>query len=269
MSEDNKPWRLIDSGPCHAFYNMALDEAIAQETMRTGAVPTLRLYGWDRPAVTLGRFQCAGEVDTDYCADNDIPFVRRPTGGRAILHGDELTYSFAATTAGGLFSGDLFKSYAALSAVFLTGFKLAGLDVQVTGRRKKSPSPNEQSGTKNPLCFSATSYGEITVEGKKIIGSAQRRWSTGMLQQGSIPFETDREGTADVFGSTHGADELIGLRQLNPKITRESLKDALVRGFKEALNITLEQSHPSPKEREEALRLVEQKYHGREWNYLK
>jgi lipoate-protein ligase A len=96
-------WRLIDSGPGDAFYNMALDEAIATGVRKGAAAPTLRLYGWDRPSLTLGCFQKTADINIEYCRSHDIPVVRRPTGGRAILHGDELTYSLSAKLTGSLF----------------------------------------------------------------------------------------------------------------------------------------------------------------------
>lgn len=93
-------WRLIDSGPCDASYNMALDEAIAVFVRRGRSCPALRLYGWETPSVSLGSFQKLDDIDEEYCSHENIPVVRRPTGGRAVLHGDELTYSFSSKNEG-------------------------------------------------------------------------------------------------------------------------------------------------------------------------
>ena len=111
-------WRFIDSGPCGAAYNMAFDEAIAVTVRNGRAHPTLRLYGWDLPSVTIGYFQKIGDIDTAYCFRNNIPVIRRPTGGRAILHGNEITYSFSAKTRTGLFSKSLLDSYKTISRAF-------------------------------------------------------------------------------------------------------------------------------------------------------
>src|SRR5512135_1825792 len=122
-----RPWRLIYSGPCGASYNMALDEAVATLLRKNGFPPTLRLYGWDRSSLSLGCFQKTSDVDIDYCKTNNIPIVRRPTGGRAILHGDELTYSFSARTDEGPFSKGLLDSYKKISAAFHLAFRKIGI----------------------------------------------------------------------------------------------------------------------------------------------
>jgi lipoate-protein ligase A len=96
-------WRFIDTGLCTASYNMALDEAIATAVKRGNSPPTLRLYGWDRPSVSVGYFQNVCDIDSDYCIKKGIPIVRRPTGGRAILHDGEITYSFSVKTDTGVF----------------------------------------------------------------------------------------------------------------------------------------------------------------------
>lgn len=255
-------WRLILTGPGDAFYNMALDEAIARSTMAADSPPTLRLYAWNSPSVTLGRFQRASEADHGYCARNRIPIVRRPTGGRAILHGPELTYSFSAPGTEPVTQG-LMESYAALSAAFLTAFRSLGLDAQAGRTKRARPS----LGTNNPLCFSSTSYGEITVKGRKVIGSAQRRWPGGILQQGSIPLEVLKEETHAAFKSE--AETLIGLRELKSAITYDSLKDAVIGGFESALKVRLAHGSVTPEEENEAGRLAREKYSTPQWNALR
>lgn len=261
-------WRLIDTGPGGAFFNMALDEAIARLAIEDNSPPTLRVYCWIRHSVTLGRFQMASDVDTGLCAERGIPFVRRPTGGRAILHGVELTYSFSAPTGQGPFIGDLFSSYSTLSGAFLEAFRSLGLNVVASGRNRVIAQE------KSPLCFSSTSFGEITLKGKKIIGSAQRRWPGGMLQQGSIPLEVPRDDTESIFsrpaGDTGGETEgLMGLREVNSSITYGSLKEALVEGFTRSLGVDLLETGPSERETELAARLEAKKYRTRKWNYLR
>ncbi len=175
-------WRLIDSGPQDAFYNMALDEAIASAVRENVSPSTLRFYGWTLPSISIGCFQKTDNLDLGYAFLAGIPVVRRPTGGRGILHGDELTYSFSSPNEGA-FAGGLFESYQALSAAFSLVFSRLGLLIE-TQKRKHAPG-------RSPLCFQSASFGEITVGGKKIIGSAQRRRRNGFLQQGSIPLNID------------------------------------------------------------------------------
>src|SRR6266496_4232649 len=190
-------WRFIDSGPCPASYNMAVDEAVACFVREGQSPPTLRLYECICPSVTIGCFQKIDSVDMAYCTERDIPIVRRPTGGRAILHNQELTYSFSAGTANGLFSHGLRDSYKKISAAFCSALSSLGLYPEANIAREMS---GEDRASKNPLCFHAASFGEITLHNKKVIGSAQKRWNGALLQQGSIPYIIDWDILKKVFG---------------------------------------------------------------------
>ena len=252
------PWRLIDSGPCDASFNMALDEALSVSVRRGDSPSILRLYSWDSPAVSLGAFQKIGNIDIDFCRSCNIPIIRRPTGGRAILHGDELTYSFSATNEG-LFSGGLMDSYRKLGAAFNRCFELMGLCCSI---RKDLAKGREL--TRSPLCFASTSLGEISSQGMKIIGSAQKRWQDGFLQQGSIPFDIDRLRMAAVFRvppRNIDYNFLAGLMELLPGFEAATLRDHLVAAFEETFSVTLIDSQPSPQELELALQLASGKYH--------
>ncbi len=262
MGSNWKALRLVASGPCSASYNMALDEALSESARKGGSGPCLRIYGWREPSVSLGRMQRAGDIDLSYCKQAGIPVVRRPTGGRAILHGAELTYSFSASNSlKGLGSGVL-DCYAALSHAFMCAFRRLGLSAMSGSRLKKAEGPRSA----NPLCFSSASYGEISVAGRKIIGSAQRRWPDGLLQQGSIPLELDRKGMGRVFNL--GADayqDMAGLRELDSMIELEHLHDAVVEGFREVFGVEVVTSRPDKKEEELARRLQREKYLLQQW----
>jgi lipoate-protein ligase A len=256
-------WRFIDSGPCTAFYNMAIDEAIAISVRKGVSPPTLRLYGWDRPSVSLGAFQKSADIDSRFCADNDIPVVRRPTGGRGIFHGDELTYSFSSRNEG-FFSGGLLDSYGRLSAAFKTALELLGLDVTMKKERIPGATLNRTA-----LCFRSTSYGEISFSAKKLIGSAQKRWRDGLLQQGSLPYDIDEEGTGKIFGLSHSAglkNSMIGLREALPNLEPEKLKDAIRASFERTFLISFRCSSLSPEEDRLARELEVRKYRSSRWN---
>ena len=173
---------------------MALDEALSVSVRRGDSPVVLRLYTWEAAAVSLGVFQKVGDIDLDYCVRNNIPVVRRPTGGRAILHGDELTYSFSARNEG-IFSEGLRESYRRLGAAFSRCFELAGLECSMKNELERG-----KKLVRSPLCFASSSLGEISSRGMKIIGSAQKRWRNGFLQQGSIPFTIDHQRLRGVFG---------------------------------------------------------------------
>ena len=256
-------WRFIDSGPCTASYNMALDEAISISVRKGVAPPTLRLYGWDRPSVSLGSFQKATDINEQFCLDNEIPVVRRPTGGRGIFHGSELTYSFSSKNEG-FFSGGLLDSYRRLSTAFKSALEMLGLDVAMKKER--------ESGTtlsRTALCFRSTSYGEISFQGRKLIGSAQKRWKDGLLQQGSLPYAIDEEGTKKVFNLSHDAqvkDRMIGLRDLLPGLDTGKFRETIRVSFEKTFGIRFLCSGPSPEEERLARELETQKYRPPHWN---
>lgn len=120
------------------------------------APPTLRLYGWNRAAVTLGCFQKTSDINIGYCRCHDIPIVRRPTGGRAILHGDELTYSFCAKTDRGPFSHGLLDSYKKISTAFAIALRKIGVKAEPKNERERG-----RVLSRSPLCFQSSSFGEI------------------------------------------------------------------------------------------------------------
>jgi len=258
-------WRLIDSGPCEAFYNMALDEAIAIEVRRGSAPPTLRLYGWARPSLTLGCFQKVSDINSEFCRSQDIPVVRRPTGGRAILHGDELTYSFSAKTDKGPFSYGLLDSYKRISMAFSLALKTIGVLSKPKKKMEKGKALN-----KSPLCFQSSSYGEILVDNKKLAGSAQKRWSDGLLQQGSIPYLSHEEKLHGIFGTETTLSLrncMKALKDILPFLDEEEFRKTIASSFEEAFNIRLLLSAPSQEESLLAEELLHQKYLQDRWNF--
>ncbi|NJD55403.1 MAG: lipoate--protein ligase family protein [Nitrospirae bacterium] len=257
-------WRLVDSGPGSASFNMALDEAIALSVRRMDAPPTLRLYGWDRPAVSLGCFQRSIDLDLAYCKEKNIPVVRRPTGGRAILHGNELTYSFSVRTDRAPFINGLMESYRSISSAFSRAFQRVGVSVETKTRKEKG-----RVLTRSPLCFASSSYGEILVDNSKLVGSAQKRWRDGLLQQGSVPYAYDKETMRHVFGSSGTLQDMCGmaaLKEVMPDIDGSALKKAIAGAFEEVFRVSLPASQPSPEESRLAQELEEQKYLQGSWN---
>lgn len=239
---------------------MALDEAIACAVRSSSSPPTLRLYAWDRPSVSLGVFQPFTDIDAAFCDAHAIPIVRRPTGGRAILHGDELTYSFSAAADCDLFGRGLREAYHALSLAFARAFRRIGLDAvmqqrQVSGRLL----------TRSALCFQSVSYGELTVSGRKIIGSAQKRWPEGFLQQGSIPFSIDRNLSAAVFMRNASDNDLAGLTAIQTQVDASAFQHEVIAAFEETFAIRFAESQTSCQESAHAAHLAAVKYQSRAW----
>lgn len=243
---------------------MAVDEAIANSVITGKQPPTLRLYAWECPSVSLGQFQRATDIDLQYCINNNIPLVRRPTGGRAILHNNELTYSFSSRNEG-FFSCSLLDTYRQLSRVFQGAFEKTGLRVEIKNERETG-----RNLMRSPLCFKTTSYGEIVFQGKKLIGSAQKRWRNGFLQQGSIPFTNDEKIIEKVFCTRpdeEQEDGLGGFSGITPGIGSEGFKEAVRLSFEETFSTGFIPSNLSPEELLSARELEAQKYLSPEWNF--
>lgn len=245
---------------------MALDESIALAVRRGCSPPTLRFYGWQLPSVSIGAFQNIAEVNALYCSRHNVQVVRRPTGGRGILHGDEFTYSFCAKNEG-FFSKGLLDAYRKISGAFSLALEKLGLPVVMEERRKK-----ERDLLRSPLCFQSTSYSELAVNGRKLIGSAQKRWSDGFLQQGSIPYRNDCAALAAAFnhrwpapGGAEGQLEMAGLRDLIPGFDPEELKRHLRDSFETLFAVSLAESLPTDQETHQARILCSEKYRHPQW----
>ncbi len=182
-------WRLLHSPASTGADNMAVDEALMSHASRTGQW-ILRVYSWAAPTLSFGRNQTAlGAYDRDRLAERGIDVVRRPTGGRAILHDREVTYSVVGPV---LDAGDLGESYARINRLLIAALHRLGLDAEVVDRTDPSLRTAELE-RRGPLpCFHHPSAGEITLQGRKLVGSAQWRSSDALLQHGSILVDDDQ-----------------------------------------------------------------------------
>src|SRR6185503_17032916 len=174
-------WRLLLTRPARGAWNMALDQAILEHIGRGQSLPTLRLYAWEPACLSLGHAQPFADVDVNRLKARGWEVVRRATGGRAILHTDELTYSVIAPNEEPRVAGSVPESYNRLAQALLLAVK--NLELPVESKEGKANG----NSTPNPVCFEVPSAYEITVDGKKLIGSAQARKKEGVLQHGSLP----------------------------------------------------------------------------------
>ncbi len=267
-------WRLINTGFKDGATNMAIDEAIMQAVAEEKAPPTLRFYGWDPPCVSVGYAQSLrGEIDLEACRRRGYTWVRRPTGGRAILHIDELTYSVVARQGEARVSGDIITSYRRLSTGLVEGLRSlisvvsqAGL-VESTGLTEKSAA-----------CFDVPSHYEVTAYGRKLVGSAQVRRMGVVLQHGALPLKGDATRLVDVLALPEpdrnklrsklreraiALDEAVGR-----VIPFDEAAEALAKGFAKALNLDLKPEVLSPHELTITDRL-RSRYLSDEWTYSK
>lgn len=230
-------WRYLDSGPASGARNMAIDEGLLAEAAAGKALPLLRLYTWSPPAVSLGRFQDeASSVNAGVCRERGIEIVRRITGGRAVLHDQELTYSVIAP-AGGLFPDDVLGTYKMIAAALLAGLGNLGIAAEMVSRSGRH-ADRVRPQTKEPACFSSPSWYEILVRDRKIIGSAQRRVPGAFLQHGSILIGYDPALEAAVIpgGGLQGAATCIR-QELGREVVPEQVKEAVKKGFSSVLGL--------------------------------
>ena len=257
---DNKEgWRLIEDRPRDACANMAIDEAIFI-AFEKGLVPkTIRLYGWNPPAISVGCFQKISKLfDQKRLEEISLDLVRRPTGGRAVFHEEELTYSIVS----GLdtFSeSSIVESYRIISHALIKGLKNLGISAEISSRKKRG------SGMVSASCFSSPSLYEVLVQGKKVIGSAQKRSKKGLLQQGSILLNLDRERWTTIFNSADNT--MISLQEiLNRKISSQEVSEALIMAISESIG-ALFHGELTPFEKKISERLKKEKYSTKEWNF--
>jgi len=266
-------WRLLRSGFADGATNMAVDEALAAAVAVGDRPPTLRLYGWRPPAVSLGYFQPLGEgIDLAAIRARGYDLVRRPTGGRAILHADELTYSVCVRQDAIRGGHSTMQSYREISRGIIAGLELLGGQVTLgdaDGPRSSAPA----EGAAHPICFAKTARCDLQAQGRKVVGSAQVRRDGGILQHGSIPITIDlanhiavmpggdrRVASRVLAGAAMSVSELLGRA-----VSYEALADAVARGFAEALGVELLEGELSAEERTAAHRLREEKHATREW----
>lgn len=249
---------------------MAVDESILEHAGRGDALPTFRLYAWDPPCLSLGHAQPFADVDTVRLQAYGWEVVRRMTGGRAILHTDELTYSVCGQSDEPTLAGTLLESYNRLAGALLAAVQNLGLLVEM----KENKADN--GGIPNPVCFEVPSTYEITADGKKLIGSAQARRKDGVLQHGSLPLTGDltRICQALVFPDESAREAAIGRllarattveSVLGREIAWETAAQAFVRAFEAQLGLKLEAGELSESELARAEELRSEKYAQPSW----
>ncbi len=268
-------WRLlVEDEPRSGAANMAVDEAIAMATGRGDVPPTLRFYRWQPPAVSLGRHQKMADVNVARISALGYDLVRRTTGGRAILHTDELTYAVAAPAEEPRMAGGVMDAYLRLSNALLTGLQALGLAAEkAAGDVRAGPDVSA-------ACFEVPSAYEITAAGRKLMGSAQSRRQGYVLQHGSLPLVGDITRLIDVLALPD--DEAQRLRQhlaaractlaeaLNvsadsPLLDFSRVAAAMIDGFAETLTLQLVPGKLTPAETRTTAELMRTHYANEAW----
>lgn len=271
-------WYFINSGPSSPSFNMALDEALLTWHSENRIPPVIRFYEWSPATLSIGYFQKVyKDIDLESVKKLGLGFVRRPTGGRAVLHEAELTYSIIVTEQHPKMPATVTEAYRILSEGLLLGFQQLGLQANFS-----IPDTEEkQQDLKKPksaVCFDAPSWYELVVEGKKVAGSAQTRQKGVILQHGSILLELDEEKLLSVF-KFQSDDQKEKMKQKLPEkavainqlmkhpVTIKNCVDAFKKGFEEALDIELVPYNLTEEQIQFVRKIELEKYANDEWNF--
>lgn len=268
-----RQWRVIYDQPTVGARNMAVDEAILTAVGAGESPPTLRLYGWEPPCLSLGYGQRAREADLDRLSARGWGIVRRPTGGRAILHADELTYSLALPIADPLMAGGVVESYRRISGALLMA--LQSLGAQPNADRAESMP---EAAALSPVCFETSSHYEITIEGRKLVGSAQVRRRQSALQHGTLPLFGDIARIcealvyADEQARAAAADQVRARATtleaaLGRRVDWQTAAGAVADGFRQALDVALTPGELTAAETADAGRLEASVYGDPGWTF--
>lgn len=270
------PWRLIvEDAPRSGAANMAVDQAIAEACAAGTSLPTVRFYRWKPPTVSLGRLQPISDIDEARTTALGYEIVRRPTGGRAILHTDEFTYSVAAAMQHPLMRGGVMDAYLRISNALLAGLRQLGAPAD------KAPGDVRVSADVSAVCFEVPSAYEITVGSRKLMGSAQSRRAGYVLQHGSLPLVGDITRLIDVLALP--AEEAAALRtELKARActlaqalnvddaseiaTFDRAVAAMQHGFAEVLQMNFQPGGLTPAEVRRSAELIRTQFGSDTWN---
>jgi lipoate-protein ligase A len=260
---------------------MAVDEAVLIAHGEGRVPPTVRFYGWNPATLSIGYFQKAEEeVDFDALRKHGIGFVRRPTGGRAVLHDRELTYSIIVSEAYPGMPTTVNEAYRVLSEGLVFGFRNLGLQAEMVSLASEEEK-QKYAAASSAACFDSPSWYELVVEGRKVAGSAQTRQKGVVLQHGSIlldmdadllfellrfPNERVKQRLRESFDRKAVAINDVCRSIGRPALTLEQAEAAFRTGIADGLGVQLEEGELTPYERELADQLVREKYGNKEWN---
>lgn len=265
-------YRFIDTNGNNGAMNMAIDEALLVAQAKYNTPPVLRVYKFVPPTLSIGFFQSAQkEVDFDNLKKMGYDFVRRSTGGRAVLHDRELTYSITIAYPNKILEMSLLDSFHFLSKGIIKAIEILGGNAYF--------SQSEDREVSSPSCFASPTFSDILMNGKKVVGSAQMRNKLGLLQHGSILYSVDIEAIFKCFNLEEDTRKRlveIGKRkisslsdELKREVTFNDIKTALKKGMEEVLQDEIIESELTKEEFDIAYELYENKYNTNDWNFKK
>jgi lipoate-protein ligase A len=272
MKKTPEPWRLLRQPPAKGAWNMAVDETLLERVISGISAPVLRLYTWQPACLSLGQAQPAADVDRGRLDAAGWELVRRPTGGRAILHAEELTYAVIAPLGDPTVGGALLESYLKISTALKAALALLGLAVNA----REDAGAAQAARSRNPVCFEEPSSYEILHEDRKMLGSAQARRGNAFLQHGTLPLSGDITRITQVlsFPDDAARTEAAGKLQVSAVTLEKALgrpvswdqaAAAFQQGFSQALALDFLESELDRQELALAGKLQQEKYAAEAW----
>lgn len=277
---DQTIWHYIHSGKCTASFNMALDEALLEWHSQGEIGPVLRFYEWAPATLSIGYFQSVEkEIDMAQVERHGLGFVRRPTGGRGVLHEHELTYSVIVTEDYPNMPESVTEAYRVISGGLLEGFRNLGLEASFSIPQTKAAQESLKK-PKTAVCFDTPSWYELVVEGKKVAGSAQTRQKGVILQHGAILLRLDEEKLVSLFKFTSEeqrermkrglGDKAVAIDRLaGREVSAREAAEAFSKGFEKALQIQLVPYELSESQLQYVKEIEKQKYGNDDWTFRK
>lgn len=282
-------WRLLRTGNNSGAWNMAVDESIMMHVAKGVVPPTFRLYGWVPPALSLGHLQSfERDVDAESCKNLGIDVVRRPTGGRAVLHDNEVTYSLIISEKDPVLPRNLHDSFYLATEGIVKGLAILGIEAEIqgsqwagglseAGKRESQRSRKPNHGAQSGACFDSPSWYEVVSGSKKLVGSAQARLKGVFLQHGSILITLDADKVCQILQhDSPDAREQSSMNLLEHATSIEAIlgrsmsfaevEKAVILGMQEHLDpIELVEGQLLPEELSLAKDLISRKYGADIW----
>jgi lipoyl(octanoyl) transferase len=273
-------WRLIPYSIGDPAWNMAVDEAVYCSYLYGSVPPTLRFYGWNPPTLSIGYFQeIEKEINLAGLLERGFGLVRRNTGGRAVLHHHELTYSVVAGIKDGL-PDSLIDSYLYISRTLVDACKAFGVPAELhegdAGAAGAAGAAGKVKGT--GACFESPSWYELTVGGRKLVGSAQLRQKGSFLQHGSILIDFSAldlgavlklDGMSVEDWAEKMSRKVTSFKDQGITITARELEEKIINSFRKLYNIQMDEGSLTEEELEMVEKLIAEKYANNNWNLLR
>ncbi|AKF25135.1 hypothetical protein YH65_06805 [Sulfurovum lithotrophicum] len=253
-----RSWRFIDSPAASAQWNMAVDEALLY-TFKEEDLPILRLYKWKKPSLSFGRFSKPKEtLDWEKIRTEDIPYVRRITGGGILVHSNDISYSLIVPRSF-IKNKGVKEGYRELCAFLIRLYENLGINADFAYDLQL---PQSQS----PVCLAGTEAYDIMTDGRKIGGNAQRHTHHALLQHGTIPLTIDHERFEKLFLGDSGLSEAATLKETNSRLTAAALKKEIIKAFSDIFDTIITEEPLRDEEQILAQKLFDKKYSQERWN---